>query len=102
MFRSFIYHPITCYYTIEDDDFVEHMLILAKDAAVYTAVIRVYERRNLPVVPNLLRVLLYMQSQYGGTLKRLPDFLATARNEPAFWQYADEVEQAVIKCLLLA
>ena len=79
---------------------MEHMLILAKDAAVYTAVIRVYERRNLPVVPNLLRVLLYMQSQYGG--KRLPDFLATARNEPAFWQYADEVEQAVIKCLLLA
>ena len=102
MFKSFSFHDNSRFYKVIDDDFVVVSLIQPYSHGIYSVVISIYSRRELPVIPNLLRLLLFMEAKYSSkTGRRLSEFLASACHDPMMCHYRDALEQEIQKIMLL-
>jgi hypothetical protein len=95
MFKSFTYH--NAYFIIIDNDFTDVYLTQPKDGGIYHAVIMVYERRGLPVVPNLVRCMLHM-SKRGHAMDVV---VRAARNDYRFSEFEEETMRELNKLLVL-
>ena len=82
---------------IIDDDFIEPMpprIARSTAANLGYAVIRVYTDKNLPVLPNLMRALLYRNSICAFGLHNIVERNKTLN--PLYGQYADEIDKLLV------
>lgn len=80
-------------YKIIDDDFEEEK---SPYTISWLSIIEVYSKRNLPVVPNLIRFMLWYRDYYGWSLDR--QVIINKKHNPR-WH---EVEQDLKKYLLFS
>lgn len=73
---------------------IAHQCEFPCSPGVLAAFIEVYEARNLPVVPNLLRCILAISSIWNYTVERV---LATNREQNPHWgRYEKDVEKLLL------
>lgn len=84
-------------YTITDSDFVETITVSltgCMEATDMLAVISVYEKRNLPVAPNLVRAM----QQLSGFVERRIDYIhrENATFNPKWYRYEQDIDKYMV------
>jgi hypothetical protein len=100
MFKLFIMRIARHNYKVVDDDFEEDV----NANGVIHSVIKVYEQRGLPVVPNIIRVLLYLMDNGSPLTRHMQPLYAinwNKRETPEYERYAKEVDKEIAKYLVL-
>jgi len=98
MFKEYIFIKETdegygWFFKIIDDDFEE---ISICEVYIDIAIMDIYSKRNLPVVPNLIRAMLWFKNNYNISLDKQIDY--NKKYNPR-WH---EVEQEIKKYLLFS
>jgi hypothetical protein len=77
-------------YKIVDSDFEKE---IKAGTSIILAVIEVYEKRNLPVAPNLIKAILWLCNEQNYSINDILDWYG---NDPKFTKYEKELEKYLI------
>jgi hypothetical protein len=81
-------------YRIVDTEFEEVGVAVAFGVAVEFEVIETYRKRNLPVVPNLIRCWQFQSNKYGCSMQQLISW--SKQHNPYFAEYEDEINKYLL------
>lgn len=83
-------------YEIIDTDFIEAVIEteFQHQPGILSKLIEVYERHNLPVIPNFLRCLLFIHKEWGYKMSEIIDW--NKQQNPRWHKYEQDIEKLLL------
>jgi hypothetical protein len=83
-------------YKVIDEEFEDIIIFQARDESIWPSLVKLYEDRNLPVVPNLTKAIIWWAEPTSGSHASIDEIIKHCKTQKFWKTYEEEISKYLI------